>query len=117
MKLISVLVAILILAGCTTMKPVEMTADQLHDRISTGSVLNEGDMVKIVTIDGNTHKFRISAITEASIIGEDIEVPIADIVAIETKEFSGGKTALLVAGSYLWVATAALAGVVVGIFN
>jgi len=98
MKLLSALVVVLMVTGCSTMTPVEMSPDQLHDQISTGDILHEGDKVKIVTTDGKTHQFKVSAITDASIIGDDIEVPIADIVAIETKEFSGGKTAALVGG-------------------
>jgi len=102
MKLISAMVVVLILTGCSTMTPVEMTPDQLHDQISAGDVLSEGEKVKIVTVDGKTHKFKVSSITDVSIIGDDIEVPIADIIAIETKEFSGGKTAVL-AGSTILV--------------
>ena len=102
MKLVSALVAILMIAGCTTMKAVEMTPDELQEQISTGQILSEGEMVNIVTADERTHEFRVSTITDKSIIGSDIDVPveisIADIVAIETTEFSGGKTAALAGG-------------------
>ena len=102
MKLISAVVVVLILSGCSTMTPVEMSPDQLHDQIFAGDVLSVGEKVKIVTVDGKTHKFKVSSITDVSIIGDDIEVPIADIIAVETKEFSGGKTAVL-AGSTLLI--------------
>jgi len=111
MKLISMIIIILVASGCTTLKPVEMSPEQLHDRISAGEVIEVGDSVKIVTTDGETHKFKVSAITADGIAGKGIEIPIADIVAVETREFSGGKTTALAVGSgvLLYVIAAAVA--------
>jgi hypothetical protein len=47
MKLLSTLIAILLVTGCTSMKPVELSPDQLQDRISAGEVIHEGDTVRI----------------------------------------------------------------------
>jgi hypothetical protein len=99
MKLISALIVILLVTGCTTLKPVEMPPDQLQDRISTGQIVQVGDSVKLVTADGKQHKFKVTSITDHHIAGKDIEVPIADIVAVESREFSGGKTTALAGGS------------------
>ncbi len=85
-------------SGCTTLQPVEMSPEQLHERIFTDNIIEVGDSVKIVTSDGASHKFKVSAVTADHIAGKDIEVPIGDIIAIETREFSGGKTTALTAG-------------------
>jgi hypothetical protein len=98
MKLISMIITILVASGCTTLKPVEMSPEQLHARISAGEIIEVGDTVKIVTADGTIRKFKVSTITADRITGKDIELPIADIIAIETREFSGGKTTALAAG-------------------
>jgi hypothetical protein len=117
-KLASALIAILILAGCTTMKPVEMSPDQLHDQISSGDIVGPGDQVKLFTSDGKTHELKVSAITDTSIVGDDIEVPIDDVIAMETKEFSGGDTSVLVLSSTLvlgFIVLVGLSGLAVGL--
>jgi len=98
MRLISIIAAILIASGCTTMKPVEMSADQLQEKISAGEIVNVGDSVQVATTDGKTHKFKVSAVTAEQISGKDIDIPVKEIVAIQTREFSGGKTTALAAG-------------------
>jgi hypothetical protein len=98
MRLISIIAATLIASGCTTMKPVEMSADQLQEKISAGAIVNVGDSVQIATKDGKTYKFKVSAVTAEQISGKDIDIPVKEIVAVRTREFSGGKTTALAAG-------------------
>ncbi len=108
MKLISMFVIVLIFSGCTTLKPVELSPEQLHERISTGEVIQAGDDVKLITADGEQHEFKVIAVTNDRIMGEDIEIPIVDIIAVETREFSGGKTAVLAGSAYLLYALLAI---------
>ena len=98
-KLISTLIAIALVTGCTSMKPVELSADQLQEGISAGEVIHDGDTVRIVTADGETHKFEVTAITDENIIGNNIEVAIVDIITIELKEQSDAKSGSLFVGS------------------
>ncbi len=114
MKLISTIIVILVASGCSTLKPVEMSPEQLHERISMGEIIQVSDSVRIVTTDGDNHKFKVTAITADHITGKDIEILSPDIVAVETREFSGGKTAAL-AGSavLLYAIVAAVASAVV----
>ncbi len=111
MKLTSIIIMAFVASSCTTLKPVEMPPAQLHRTISAGGIIDVGDSVKIVTADGAIHKIRVSAVTADHITGNDIELPIADIVAVETREFSGGKTTALAAGSavLLYAIAAAIA--------
>ena len=109
MRLTLITITLLMVSGCTTLKPVEMPPEQLHGRISAGEIIEVGDSVKIVTTDGTVHKFKVSGITADRITGKNIELPIADIVAVETREFSGGKTTALAGGSAFLLYTIAAA--------
>ena len=101
MKLFAIFLALAFASGCTTLKPVEMPPEQLHDLISRGEVAQVGDRIKVVTADGSHHELRVTAVTDDSIAGGDIDIAIADIIALKTREFSGGKTAALAGGTYL----------------
>lgn len=57
--------------------------------------------VKIVMTDGKVHQFRVTDVNDTSIVGDDVHNRHFHIVALETREFSGGKTAALVGGSTL----------------
>ena len=96
MRLLVIISMFLILGGFTTVNPVELTPEQLHGKISTGDVVKVGQSVKIVASDGTHHKFKVTEITGTHIFGKYIDMPIKDIVALETQEFIGGKTNLLV---------------------
>ena len=112
MKQLAVIVVVLICGACTTLEPAQLSSEQLHERMSAGEVVHVGDRVKIATADGKRHEFRVTAVTADTVSGEQIDIPIADVVAVETRKFSGGKTAALAGGSvaFIWLAIA-VAGV------
>ena len=96
-KLISALL-IINLIGCTSLQTIEAPPDKLHEQIRHENLVKVGDKVKIVTEDQKEHEFVVTATNENEIRGEDITIPIDSIVAVQTREFSAGKTALLVGG-------------------
>jgi hypothetical protein len=103
MKRFAVFTAIICLAGCTTLEPVEGTANELQGRISSGGLLEVGDRVSIVTSDDRTHEFRIRAIRDGVIQGTSDSVPLDRLVTLQKREFSRAKTCLLVGGVVLGV--------------
>jgi hypothetical protein len=103
MKRFSVLAAIISLAGCTTLQPIEGTSNELQGRISSGGLLEVGDRVSIVTSDDRTHEFRIRAIRNGVIQGTSDSVPLDRMVTLQKREFSRAKTCLLVGGIVLGV--------------
>lgn len=109
----SILLTLLLFAAsaCTTLQPIEMAPEELQQKISTENVLPPGKQAKLVTNDGRTHKVKIRYVDPESgvITTEGNPVLIADVIAVETKEFSIGKTALLAAGTYSVLALIALA--------
>lgn len=110
-KFIALLV-VLVCCGCTSLKPVEMSPETLQQQISSGELVKPGDNVRVVTTDGKRHDFDIIAIGDGLIVGESVSLAISDIVAVETRNLSVGKTALLAGGSIVaFQVLAALAAV------
>jgi hypothetical protein len=102
MKRLIVLAALISFAGCTSLRPVEGTTDELQNRINSGGLLAGGDRISVVTADAKTHKFRVRVIREGMIEGRmDIaggtdRVPVDQIVSLQKREFSRTKTWLLI---------------------
>ena len=114
------LVVLLVIQGCTTVRPVEMTPEVLQQKIESTKLIEVGDSVEIVTADGQKYKFDVTKVDKEQVIGKDVAIPIKDIVALHTREFSGGKTALLVGTTAVtvWMILSALSvtGLLLGIF-
>jgi len=103
MKLLTLALVFLVATGCTALKPVELAPATLQEKILSDNIIHRGGRVKVVTSDGVISEFRVTAISETHVRGRDIDIPIQDIVAVETREFSGGKTSALVGGTALWM--------------
>ena len=114
------LVLLLLIQGCSTVRPVEMTPEVLQQQIESTKLIEVGDSVEIVTADGQKYTFDVTKVDKEQIIGKDVAIPIKDIVALHTHEFSGGKTALLVGATAVsvWLIVSAITvfGLLVGIF-
>ncbi len=93
-------------AACTTLEPVDVPADELRQQLRAGSLVNSGDRVRLVTADETVHKFKITEINleQDKVLGRNAEVPIEEIVALETRELSVGRTSLLTGGVGIGVA-------------
>lgn len=92
--------------ACTTLNPVDVPPDELQHQLRAGTLLAAGDRVRLVTADETVHKFRVTEISleQDMVLGRDASVPIDDIVALETREVSVGRTALLTGGVGIGVA-------------
>jgi hypothetical protein len=97
------LVLVFMCQACMTLTPIELSPDTLHQRLAAGELIKPGDDVKIVTLDGRHHEFTVTEINQMQIRGKEMALNIEDIIAVENKEFSWGKTAALVGGTYLVV--------------
>lgn len=99
------------LAACSTMNPVEMSPEEVQMKITSDDILPPGKRTKIVTSDGKIWNVRVARIdADAGAIETDSgNIRIAQIVAVETRDLSIGKTALLAAGSYAVLGLIAMA--------
>ena len=93
--------------ACTTLEPVEVPADELQEQLRNGALVAPGDRVRIVTADEAVHKFRVTEISveQDMVLGREHGVPIGEILALETREVSVGRTTLLTGGIGIGVAT------------
>lgn len=103
--LLSMLIALCSVA-CTTLEPVDVPADELQRQLRAGTLVRAGDRVRLVTTDANVHKFRVTEVSleQGVVLGKNAAVPIDEIVALETRDVSVGRTALLTGGVGLGVA-------------
>ncbi len=96
----AILMGALASSACTTLKPKEATPEEVQRQLLSGELLQPGDRVRLVTTDETAYEFRVTEIDieQGLVIGREERVPIVDVVAVETREVSVGKTALLVGG-------------------
>jgi hypothetical protein len=114
------MLVLMALTACTTTKPVEMTPEQLQQKIINGYIIDPGDSATITTRDGTRHCCWVRSITGDSVVmgkggdpdnnfatdysvevdrAEQEPIPISDIVAIEKTELTDGGKAATAAGS------------------
>ncbi len=93
-------------AACTTLTPVDIPPEELQQRLRDGKLVSAGDRVRLVTADEAVHEFRVTEISleQDMVLGRDTRVPIGEVVAVETREVSAGRTALLTGGVGIGVA-------------
>jgi hypothetical protein len=94
------LTLLLLASGCTSLRPTEASPEDLQRMITQEDLIKPGDRVRLVTADEKVYRFRVTSVDldEGLIAGRGEAVPIAEIVAVETREVSVGKTAALTGG-------------------
>ena len=97
MKFALIIVFTVLLIGCTSLQPIELPAEELQQKILAGEIVLVGEKARLITADGKERKLHVTAVTDSMIVAKDIEIPIVDIVAVETRQISAGKTTALVA--------------------
>ena len=91
-------VTMLSLMGCTTLKPVAGSPAELRQRIAAGGLLWPGDRVVLTTTDGTRHKVAITGVASGSVQSKHGSIPIDQIVGVQKREFSVGKSVSLALG-------------------
>jgi hypothetical protein len=110
MKIIACLTMIaFVFAGCTTLKPIELSQSTVQQRLSSGDLLHPGDNVEITTNDGKHFEFKVISVGEDYIKAKGVEIPIKDISIVEKRETGIGKTVALI-GAMLLVVLTVIAG-------
>ncbi|WDE04840.1 hypothetical protein SG34_026595 [Thalassomonas viridans] len=112
MKFFSIILfALLLITGCTTLKPVQLSSNELQQQLSSGQLIKAGDELKVTLIDGKQLELEVVEVTPDTIIGNEHQVKISEIASLKTSEISVGKTALAAGG------TAYAVSVIVGIIS
>lgn len=112
-----------LMTGCTTLQPMADNAESLRTELRSGQAVKPGDKVRVVTRDGLSRLLIVTALDNNTLKGhpEGVEtpgavvtLPIDDIVFMEGKKVSVGKTAAYTSG--FTVGTALAAGITFLIF-
>lgn len=98
--LLALLACALCGAACTTLKPIEATPDEVQSKLLTETIVQPGDRIRVVTSDGSVHKFRVTEIDheQGLVLGKDQRIVVKEIVAVETREISMGRSSALAGG-------------------
>ena len=91
-KFIIYLVLIAFTAGCTTLRPLPET-----DAESLASQIEVGDKIKIMRNDDTDVTFKVSAVSDEGISGDEVFVEYSDIRQVQVRQLSTLKTVGLIA--------------------
>ncbi|MCH9695533.1 MAG: hypothetical protein K0U72_13555 [Gammaproteobacteria bacterium] len=110
-----------LLAGCSSMKPLEADPSQsTAEAIRSSQAIRVGDKVQAVTFDGEIHKGKVTAISDKTLSVDGTAIDLDTIEGVRTRRFSAGKTAALVGGvgavAYTAIAVSAIVGAIIGTF-
>jgi hypothetical protein len=102
MKRAFVWILVAVLAGCSTLRPVEGGSDPAVVQ----SKVHVGDRVQVTTRDGQSSNFLVTALGPDTIAGNarrgrHVELPYQQIDSIEVRRFSTARTVSLVVGVVL----------------
>ncbi|MCP4271612.1 MAG: hypothetical protein GY781_06535 [Gammaproteobacteria bacterium] len=103
MKFISYVLIFVMSTGCTSLRSVGMSSEQLQNPNYLQNTVKKGDDIEVIMKDGTRYNFRITALTDQLIIGKNISIPIHDISTLAIEKISFGKTAALVGAVILLI--------------
>jgi hypothetical protein len=95
-RLMVLILTVCALEGCTTLHPIGGTPTELSQQIADGEVLHPGDRVVITTVHGAKHKFTVRSVHDGAIYGDHDLVALNEVAKLQKREFSVGKTVVLV---------------------
>lgn len=111
-RLIVVILTVCLVGACTTLHPIAGSPAELPQRIADGGVVHPGDRVVITTVQGTKHKFVVRSVRDGAIYGAHDSVPLNEIATLQKREFSTGKTVVLVV-----ILLGVVAGIAVAVSN
>ena len=94
---ILLLMLVCLLGGCTTLRPIDVNAVTLHQKIRSGDAVKAGDTIRAITSDGVAHLLLVTEVNEKVIEGHppgaradvtETVLLIDDIVLVEVSRLS-----------------------------
>lgn len=95
------------LGGCMSMKPVDLSREEVREQVRAGKIVRPGDHISITREDGRTADFEVAQVTDQAVKGDGTEVPIDSIVSLRTRQLDRTRSALVVVGTAAVVYAAA----------
>lgn len=105
----SLSVAAFLATGCTSLQPVPMAQAQQG---SARPNVEVGESVVVTKKDGAKEKFKVSAVNDDALVGQNVRVPYADIASLQVERSDGSHTKAILIGAAIVgaIALAAAAG-------
>ena len=94
-------VAAIVVSGCVTVHKADGSPEALREAIRAGELVKPGDRVTLMTPTIGERTIRVAEVDDDFVRGENTQVPIDEIVALEKKRIDPVKTAGVVVGGYL----------------
>lgn len=99
MRWILLLFLLVLAGGCKTMQPVAH-----DDWESLPGQVEAGDTVEVVTTDGRTETFVVTAVTDDALEGRDVRVARTDIAQLRVRAVHKGRTfGAAAGGAAIWI--------------
>ena len=97
------LAASLVGSGCTTLQSTQLPPEDLRYGIRSGSLVQPGDELSVVTADGKEYSLTVGDVGEEEIRGErpggeELTLAIDDLVALRTHQVDATRTTFAVLG-------------------
>ena len=102
---------LLSLAGCISTQKVEQPPTSLREAIRSGELVAPGQHVTVVSTSRGELAFRVTEVDRNAIRGDDVEVPINEIVALQKHRVDLLATAGLAVGLYALIGVGVFLGV------
>lgn len=99
-RVVVILVSLCLLAsGCMTLQGVP-----LPDKAGVPAAVKVGEQVEITTRSGETHRFKVTRVTEEAVEGAGVRVAYADMTSLQASRNDPAQT-----GVVLWIALGVVA--------
>jgi hypothetical protein len=101
-KIIACLIIIVsVFSSCTSLRTIQKSRSEIQEGLARGDLIHPGDKVRIITNDGNQYDFKVTAIGNGYVKGQDVDILIKDIDLVEKRRINVGKTVLLSGAAFL----------------
>ena len=106
---VAMLAAAFLATGCTTLQNVPLAQSQQG---SAKPGVEVGESVVVTKKDGAKQKFKVSAVNDDALVGQNVRVPYGDIASLQVERSDGSHTKAILIGAAIVgaIAIAAAAG-------
>ena len=85
MKWFTTWALIIAVTGCTTLRPIDGSPEELRQFINSGELLRVGDLVRIITADEKAHRFAVTKVQAGLIVGPKESIPVDEVISLEVE--------------------------------
>ena len=100
--LIAIGTCVILLSGCMTLQPMDLSPEEVRKQIRAGELVNPGDHILVRIEDSKTYLFQVVEVTDCDVRGSEEAVPIDTIVSIHIRQPARERTVMAILGT-VWI--------------